>query len=179
MHDENQNTGPAEGEEEAFHEDAAARAFEDAKRGFELTVTDKEGKETIIPLAGYSPSRKLAANKMGMTYPYIGESEFDRLLQFGGYAGCLEDTIILMWLCSLPDNDPARKAWTPDAAAKRPAQAKLEAIAWAARMDMVDVEKPNFVNAFGVFFAIQNGMTASEFRLQSTPAATGDASPKV
>ena len=81
-------------------------SFINAKRGFELFGA---------ALAPYSASRKVAAQTMGMQWPFIGEAALAQLQATNMYPGAIRDTAILLWLCTLPDASTAlaRGVWTP------------------------------------------------------------------
>jgi hypothetical protein len=158
-------------QEEPIQEQGAEAAFEAAKQGFELF-----GK----PLKPYSPSRKVAAQSMGLMYPYIGEERAAIFEDTGMYPGMLTDAIILLWLCTLPDQRTPSDKWTPDAAAKKPGAAKIAATFWATAAGMVETMSKEFQEAQQVFMAIVSGVEASKFKLNIPGAEQAeDDSPKV
>jgi len=160
-----------EAEQEEPQEQGADKAFLDAKQGYELF-----GK----PLANYSPSRKVAAQSMGLMYPYIGEARAAQFQETGMYPGLLQDALILLWLCSLPDYVTPANKWTPDTAARKPGPAVLEATRWGIEKNIINVDGKEFQEAQQVFMAIVSGVEASKFKLNVPGAeASDDDSPKV
>lgn len=135
----------------------AERAFDEAGRGFELFGN---------PLNGYSPDRVVAAQKMGMLYPFIGEKAAEVLEETGMYPGALEHCIIVLWLCSLPDTGKG-KEWYPARANREHKTAQLVATGWAAKQGFVNMSSPKFSEAFQTFMAIVTGQEASKFKLSS------------
>lgn len=158
-------------------------AFQEAKAGFEVFG---EG------LHAYSPSRRVAAQTMGLLYPYVGETGSDQFDKTGTYPGMLKDVIILLWLCILPDPSELtvaqvkEKAWTPSRALQKPSDAMEVAMTWAEEKGVCDMASPPYKEASEVFMAIVAGVSASEFRLaiaemESAPGdpPTETASPNV
>ena len=150
------------------------KAFTDARRGFELFGS---------PLAGYSASRKVAAQAMGMQWPFIGEAAMAQLQATNMYPGALRDTALVLWLCTLPDASTAlaRGVWTPSRALGKPDDARDAALEWADKCGITDTSGPKFAEAFQVFFAIVTGADASQFRIEveKVAGATGDEPGKV
>lgn len=140
----------------------AEKAFLDARTGFELFGQ---------PLKPYTPSRKVAAQSMGMLYPFVGEEGQEQMARTGVYPGQLKDVIILLWLCSLQDpleltaDDIRAGKWTPTRANQAPAKAYKAAEDWAASKQITDTLTPTSREAFQVFMAIVSGVAAGEFRL--------------
>lgn len=136
--------------------------FLEAQAGFQLFGE---------PLAPFSPSRKVAAQSMGMLYPFIGESGQAQYTSTGVYKGAVKDVCILLWLCSLHDRmdqtvDALRKGdWNPDMALMRPDEALGHAILWAQVKGVMVFDSPEWQEAYGVFSAIVSGMSASEFEV--------------
>lgn len=147
-------------------QELATKAFDQAQAGFELFG---------VTLAPYSPSRKVAAQGMGMLYPFVGEGGAEQLDKTGVYAGAIRDTMILCWLCTLIDADKipkdtpprdAAKIWTPSRAMNCPADAMEAALAWGVDHNLMDVNSEEFGQAYQVFMATVNGISASEFALR-------------
>lgn len=158
----------------------AERAFTQAMAGFPLFGQI---------LAPYGPSRKVAAQGMGMMYPYIGEAGQEQFNRTGLYAGAMKDTMILCWLCVLPDADKLpgnlpqedmAKIWTPSRAIARPFEALDQAMAWGVEKGLIDVESKAFDEAYGVFMAIVGGISATEFavKIAEQKAATSGLPPE-
>lgn len=155
------------------------QAFIGAKVGYEF-----DG----IPLRPYSASRKVAAQSLGLLYPYIGDAGAELVEKTGVYPGALLDTIIVLWLCSLPDPQDLTiaehrdGAWTPARAMSRQDAAKEEMMAWADRHGILDVQCEKFLGAYQIFIAILSGVSASEFQLKVDGVKQGpqeDESPNV
>jgi len=138
---------------------AEETAFINAKRGFELFGA---------PLNAYSVSKKVAAQAMGMAWPFIGEAALATLQATNLYPGALRDTVILLWLCTLPDASTAlaRGVWTPSRALGKPDDARDAALEWADKSGITDTASEKFAEAFQVFFAIVSGVDAASFRIE-------------
>jgi len=152
-------------------------AFVGSKAGFELFGT---------PLKPYSPSRKVAAQSMGMLYPYIGEDAAAQFASTGVYPGALKDCIILLWLCSIEDAKDQTKdnirsgAWNPSRALHKPHEALETAMAWAGELEICNIGGTRFGEAFKVFIEIATAVEASKFSIAVEGATQGgDAGPNV
>lgn len=148
-----------ETEEKPAHE----KAVLDSLAGFDLFGE---------PLSNYSASRKVAAQAMGLLYPYIGEAGASQMEATGIYAGVVKDMAIVLWLMTLPDpmdltvQQIRAKPWTPARALMKPQEALEEAVCWAESVNIVDTASDKFQEALATFMAILAGQSASEFRLQ-------------
>ena len=137
--------------------------FVEALAGFELFGN---------PLQPYSPSRKVAAQAMGMLYPFVGDSGAAQMERTNTYPGMILDMAICLWLCTLDNSiDQTREQvkageWNPSKAMRSPDLAREAAIVWATENDMVDATGDGFSDAMQVFFAIVTGVEASQFKLQ-------------
>jgi|APGre2960657404_1045060.scaffolds.fasta_scaffold40180_3 hypothetical protein len=142
-------------------------SFINAKRGFELFGT---------PLAPYTASRKVAAQTMGMQWPFIGEAALAQLQATNMYPGAIRDTAILLWLCTLPDASTAlaRGVWTPSRALSKPDEARDAALEWADKCGITDSSGPKFGEAFQVFFGIVTGVDAAQFRIEVEKTGGGE-----
>lgn len=151
-------------------QEAADKAFSDAHAGFELF-----GK----PLQPYSPTRKMAAQTMGLLYPYVGEAGAAQMERVNTYPGMLKDISILLWLCTLKDakdltrDDLRAGQFSPPRASVKPDDAFERATEWASEVGIIDMTGPKFKEASEVFMAIVQGMAASEFRLSLSTGETG------
>lgn len=162
---------------EDLHPESQAHevAFMDAKSVFSLFGED---------LRPFSPSRKVAAQKMGMMYPYVGDGGGAQFEKTGSYPGMLMDVIILCWLCSLADPDELdkeeRKAgvWTPVRALSRSEAALEAALAWGTEKELIDLNGAPYREAMQVFMAIVTGVAASEFKLVMTGGDDAEAAPE-
>ncbi len=138
------------------------KAYESEKRGHILF-----GEE----LRPYSPSRKIAAQSMGMVFPFLSEAAADQHARTGSYAGQLKDVIIVLWLCTLKDpSDLTKKevkaqVWTPSRAGNKPELAMEVAMAWAVENGIIDTDKQPYRDAKLIWQAIIQNISASEFRL--------------
>lgn len=134
------------------------------------------------PLKPWTPSRKVAAQSMGMLYPFIGESGSKQLDAAGHYPGMTKDIVILLWLCTVKDaadltRDEVRaKVWTPSRALMNPSEAMLEAMAWAEINGVSDVYSKAYEEAVFIFPQIAAPPEAAQFKIEgSEPApAQGD-----
>jgi hypothetical protein len=131
-------------------------------------------------LRPYSASRKVAAQSMGLMYPYIGEEGAAQFASTGVYPGAMKDTIILLWLCSLPD-DGHGKTWTPSRALAKPAEAIRVALDWASDLELCTPGSSRFTEAFRVFVEITTAIEASRFSVSVDGATSSqeDAGPNV
>lgn len=138
-------------------------SFVKAKAGFELFGQ---------LLHAYTPSRKVAAQSMGMLFPFVGEAGQKQMEESNTYPGLLKDLIICLWLCQLKDaseqgKDEIRNAeWNPSRALARPAPAFEASMVWAEEEDLMSMTGKKFQEALQVFMAIVTGVAASEFRLK-------------
>ena len=150
------------------------KSFIEGKRGFELFGE---------PLAPYSASRKVAAQAMGMQWPFIGEAALAQLQATNMYPGALRDAAILLWLCTLPDASTAlaRGVWTPSRALSKPDEARDAALEWADAAGITDTSGPKFSEAFQLYFGIVTGADAAAFRIEveKTSGESGDDSGNV
>lgn len=152
------------------------KAAEEARAGYDLFGQD---------LQPYSPSRKVAAQAMGMIYPFVPDSGQEQLLATGTYPGMLKDAVIVLWLCTLPDQQPEKQVgapvWTPSRALRKPENAFDVALAWGEEQGMLNATDPKFLEAAKVFMAIVSGVAVSEFDVQveGSEASDDSSDPKV
>lgn len=143
-------------------DDGHERAFVSAKAGFELFGES---------LRKYSPSRKVAAQSMGLIYPYIGDDAAAQMEATGIYPGALKDTIICLWLCTLQDASDQDKAeiragaWNPSRVLHKPREALDAAMQWAADLEICDAGSERFGEAFKTFISIATAVEASKFQI--------------
>jgi hypothetical protein len=102
--------------------------------------TDFAG-ETLKP---WTPERKIAAQSMGMLYPLIGDEGVEQMERTGVYPGALKDTIIFVWLCTQKES-VVRRAF------RKPIEAMEDAIAWASSRGLIDIDAPEFEEAYLLF----------------------------
>ncbi len=96
-------------------------------------------------LQPWSASRKIAAQGMGLLYPFIGDDGEEALKHTGFYPGVQKDVIIFMWLRT------REKASDVDRATRKPHAAWERAMAWAEINDLVDMGSEAFVAAYVIF----------------------------
>ncbi len=160
-----------------FIEEPHERAFVESVGGHEL-----QGQS----LRTYSPSRRVAANAMGMLYPMIGDESAAQMAQTGVYPGVIRDVATVLWLCSLPDGDEITAQqfregqWTPSRALAKPYAALEVAIEWAGAKGLTITDSQEFVEALTVFGKIVTNAESSRFIVKSDePGKAGDGGPKV
>lgn len=142
-----------------------SEAYAKAKAGFELFGN---------PLAKYSLSRKAAADSMGLRYGYVPED--DPMIGTGKYSGALRDTIIALWLCSIPNASEQTaeqiraKEWSVQRADRKPEDAYQAAQEWAEANGIDDTAGERFIEAYGVFLSIMSGEGKSRFAVTTTGA---------
>lgn len=150
--------------ETASAEMTPERAYAEAKKGFELF-----GKE----LLGYSPARKVAAQTMGLQYPFIGIDYAAQYDKTGAYPGMIRDAIVLLWVCTIKAaseqtvEEVKTQPWNLSRVMRAPDRAMDDAMAWAASEEFLDPDLPRFAEAIAVFAAIVSGVEASQFELSS------------
>ncbi len=150
-------------------------AFEAAKAGHELF-----GEE----LQPFSPSRKVAAQTMGMLYPMIGEAGAEQLEKTGTYPGMVKDMAIVLWLCTLPDVvDRKSQDWTPSKALRKPDEALNESMEWATGKGIVDLSQKPSQEAMVAFMAMVSADIETNFDIvvegSGKPSAQEDEDTKV
>lgn len=165
-------------EQEPIEEESAETHYEKARIGFSLF----DGTQDEVALKPYSPSRVIAAQKIGVRFPLIGEEQWNGFADTGTYPGIIEDCILLLWICSLPDTAMRADQWTPSRAAAKPLAAKVAAIGWGAKLQIHDMMGEHYQEAVQVFLAIVQGVEASKFKLRvpgQEETQQDDGSPKV
>lgn len=136
----------------------------------EVYEEEKMGRELFgLEAHGYSPSRKVAAQSMGLLHPFIGEEGEARVKVNGTYPGVLADVIIIGWLCSIPDSGGT---WTPAKAFRKPELAMEVAIAWATDQGIVDINSERFKEAFEFFVRTMNAVGESDFTIEVEQVAS-------
>jgi hypothetical protein len=156
---------------ETTPQEKAEEAFVSAKAGFQLFG------ELLKP---FTPSRKVAAQSMGMLYPFVGEGGLDQMNATGSYPGMLKDVIVCLWLCTLKDpsdqtlQEVKAGEWNPSRAIAKPTQALESAMGWAEKLGIMDMNGKKYREAAQVFMAIVSGVSASEFHLVVEDAVEGE-----
>lgn len=121
------------------------------------------------PLRPWTASREVAARAMGLKYPFIGDDGMKALESSGSYPQQLPDTIITLWVCTLPDaidltREEARaKPWTPSRAFTNPVDAMEAAIAWADAQGFASLMSPKFPEATMTAANIINNYMEAKF----------------
>ena len=116
-----------------------------------------------IKLRPWTPSRVIAANCMGMTYPRLGKAGWDQYERTQNYPGAVKDTIIALWLCAVDEDQVAE-------ADLAPRDAYRQAQEWATRRGIHNLKSDAFWQAFSKFIEIVSEVEASA----TTPEDDGD-----
>lgn len=138
-------------------QESAEKIFTETMNGFTLF-----GEE----LAPYTAQRKVAAQSMGMLYPFVGEAGQKAIEESGIYPGAVKDMAIILWLCSVPILGKEKDDWTPSRATRNPSKALDAALKFAEEKEFVEPAQKPFFEAYQVFMAIVSGVSASEFSLK-------------
>lgn len=124
-------------------------------------------------LRPYSQVRRDAADLMGLQYPWLSEEDADRLRKTNHYPAIKRDTAIVLWLCSIPDeedlsqSDIAEKKWTPERACAYPIAATREAMTWLNSKSWGNIDDREFLTASGTMCAIRLDVELSSFKVQT------------
>ncbi len=116
-----------------------------------------------LKLKPWTPSRVIAGQNMGLLYPRIGKEGFDQFQRTKMYPGCLKDTIIVLWLCTL--NDEA-----VEDADRSPQDAYRQSQIWASGRGIHKIDSDEFWAAYNLFSGIMNEVDHSATK----PAETGE-----
>lgn len=111
-------------------------------------------------LQPYSLARKVAAQAMGLFYGHVDEADRDRFRREKVYPGALRDMIIVLWLCTLKDDDEI------DAASRAPKAAVKRAYAWAETEGVANMDHEKFWKAYILFHDIMGEVAASQVRAE-------------
>ena len=135
------------------------------------------------PIRNFSFNRKIAAQAMGCQAPILSAEARDAMTRTGVYPGALNDTIIVLWLCTLKDNselttdDYKAGVFTPERATNQPTQAIEQARAWAEAKKLDNIAGDEFFEAWKMFLHIMFGIDASVFEVEvekgNAPALEG------
>jgi hypothetical protein len=109
-------------------------------------------------LEPYSESRQIAAQAMGLQFPFVGDEGWARLAKDSPYAGAITDAAIVCWLCSVLPLEV-------DRACASPAWARGEAMRWAIENKSTRVTQPNFKEAFNVALTIIRNEMDTDFEV--------------
>ena len=105
-----------------------------------------------MELNPYSASRVVAAQALGLKYPNV--SELEQFHKTGVYAGALQDTLIVLWLCAVPDKEVMRALREPD-------ESLSKAIEWGAQLKITDTSSEQWWKAYQKFIDIVSEVTDS------------------
>lgn len=100
-----------------------------------------------LHLKPWTPSRVIAAQNMGLLYPRVGKEGWDQFRRTQMYPGCLKDTIIALYLCTLNDDQV-------DDADRAPQDAYRNAQKWAAGLGIHKINSDPFWAAYTKFTEI-------------------------
>jgi len=154
--------------------ETATQAFNAAQVGYTLLGA---------PLFKWSDSRRIAAQSMGLRWENRDESLLDQLRAGVLYDGALRDTLIVCWVCSLPNASEQTETqaktggWTVQRAGQSRTAADEEMVRWAAKKDLIDTGGAAFAEAYRTFLAIVLGVAVSEFDLADTGGSAEPGTP--
>ncbi len=106
-----------------------------------------------IKLQPWTPERYLAGQSMGMIHPRVGDEGWDQFDRTKMYPGCVKDTVIVIWLCSIPDspNGSSDFQWNVEDADARPVEAYRVAKKWAKSRGILNADSVEWWHAYGKF----------------------------
>lgn len=146
------------------------QAHEEQSAGFELF-----GKR----LKPYTAQRYVAAQGMGLLYPFVGDDGAEQIERTGLYPGIFKDAAICLWICSIDvaSDQTAEQVrageWNVSRAFDKPKEAKEAAFAWAERNGVFDPYNPNAAEAKAIFQRVVQPVEAAKFGVNS-PGESGD-----
>jgi len=154
----------------------APEPFETAKAPVEFSG------ETLLP---YTRGRYLAAQSMGLLYPYVGDAGLAQHQVTGMYPGMVKDVLIVCWICSTPhaaeltEKQKTARVMTVESALMKPFVAFESACAWGEKRGLLDPFDPRFKEAHAAFDRIVAPVDAAEFEVTQAggSAAKGGADP--
>ena len=120
-----------------------------------------------LKLKPWTPSRVIAAQNMGMLYPRIGKEGWDQFQRTKMYPGALKDTIIVLWLCALNDDEV-------DDADRAPQEAYKTAQKWSAGLGIHKINSDAFWAAYGKFTEIMMEINNSATKPKNTEEPDDD-----
>lgn len=122
-------------------------------------------------LEPFTPSRFVAAQSMGMKYPFIGKEGMAALNSVGIYPGELRDLLIVLWLCSQKEDDEILQAQIDGKAAYRSAEE------WGAKLGLLNQVNDLFTDGVlvlhAIFAEIHESKTEPKSDEARAPASTG------
>lgn len=129
-----------------------------AAKAFTSSENHKLGDMNLQP---WTPQRIVAAQSIGMIYPFIGSDGLEQFKKSGTYPGLLKDAIIALWLCTINHEDV-------DAAEGSPREAYRQAVAWAADKNIPNMESKEFNEAHNIFIKMMNQVRDSQTKPEET-----------
>lgn len=103
------------------------------------------------PLHPMTKQREVVAADMGLRYGFSVDYKPSYFLR---------DTIIVLWLCTIPAESEKSGGWSVDKCEMEPGLAVREALAWAARAG-VGIKTDRFMEGYQIFRAIMQELQAS------------------
>ena len=125
-------------------------------------------------LEPYSMARRVAAQAIDLRYGSLDDAQIAKFNETRIYPGALRDVAVLLWLCSLKDEDEI------DRAARNPLAAARTALKWAESKGMLDEATIQFVEGYKLLFKIMSEIDAARVAVQKkTPTEAPTASEKL
>jgi hypothetical protein len=132
------DAGPVTEPEDVGHEEKVDKAF----------INSENHSLNGEKLQPYSPARIIAAQAMGLRYGYVDKAGLEFFKKHKIYPGALRDVVVVLWLCSLSDEDDI------DEASREPKGAIKTATKWAADRGIVDANSDKFWDSYALFMQI-------------------------
>jgi hypothetical protein len=121
------------------------------------------------PLQAWSPARKIAAQCMGMIYPFLGDGGKEQFERTGTYPGMIRDVVVFLHVRRLERPEQITSAQ------REPSAAWTAAEAWAESVGLLDLMSPAFREGSALFIAKMAALVS----LYGEPEKTKDStSPK-
>ena len=103
-----------------------------------------------LTLQPYTPERMWAADAMGLRYGHLSEVASRQFTRNSTYPGMEGDVGIVIWLCSLTEDEEVR------AARRDPERAEVDALEFAKKHKILTGKQSAFWDAYKIFLAIMN-----------------------
>jgi hypothetical protein len=103
-----------------------------------------------LTLQPYTPERMWAADAMGIRYGKLSAVAAKQYTRTGTYPGMEGDVGIVIWLCSLTEDEEVR------AARRDPEGAETEAVLFAQEHKIVSRKQSSYWDAYNIFQKIMN-----------------------
>jgi len=117
-------------------------------------------------LEPWNPPRQIAAQSMGMLYPFIGDDGMEMLARTGVYPGALRDVIIFLWL-------RLQKPAAVLKAQRKPSEAWGLAERWSEEAGMIDLTGAAFRTGYELF----SGKMAAMREVSGDPPKSNNSAP--